>query len=60
MNKLVAVLAQAEGGALGLIGRAKTLTQYRGGNIPNAMAEIIVNLYNKGRRTRLLPEWTRV
>lgn len=59
LPKVITELAQLEGGALGLISRAKTLKSLRGGSIPNAMAEILTNLHNRGRRSRLLPEWTR-
>jgi hypothetical protein len=55
--KLVTELAKLEGGPLGLIGKAKQLRDIRGGLIPDAMAEILVNLHNKRRQTNRLPEW---
>jgi hypothetical protein len=58
-TKLISELAQLEGGAAGLIGKARNLNTFRGGGVSSAMAEILVSLHNKGRRVHLLPEWRR-
>lgn len=55
--KLIKELSLFPGGALGLIGRAKSLRDIRGGRNGDAMAEILVGLLNKGRRVKLLPPW---
>lgn len=57
VHKLVSELAQFEGGPLGVVGNARTLRQVSGGQITNAVAEIITNRHNKGRRTNRVPEW---
>lgn len=55
--KLVSELAQHKGGPLGLVGKAKGLRDFRGGKLSDALAEILVELLNKARRTNRLPEW---
>ena len=55
--KLVAELGQFTGGPRGLIGRAKSLRDIRGGRVSDAFAEIVVNLLNRRRRSNLLPDW---
>lgn len=55
--KLVAEMAQVKSGPRGLIGKAKGLRDYRGGRLSDALAEIVVELLNKQRRTNRLPEW---
>lgn len=55
--KLVNELATYGGGALNLVGRARSLRDFRGGTIGDAMAEHLVNLINKGRRVNRLPSW---
>lgn len=55
--KLVAELGQMQSGPRGLIGKAKGLREYRGGRLSDALAEIVVELCNKQRRTNRLPEW---
>lgn len=57
MPKLVSELAKHEGGPLSLIGKARQLRDIRGGRIQDAMAEILVNSYNKRRHSHRLPEW---
>jgi hypothetical protein len=58
-EKLVTELSHSEGGAGALIGKARNLNSFRGGGVASALAEILVNLHNKGRRTNVLPEWRR-
>lgn len=55
--KLVSELATFEGGPLGMVGNARTLRQVSGGNVVDAMAEIVTNLQNKGRRANRMPAW---
>lgn len=55
--KLTQELATFTGGARGLISRARSLREFRGGTIGDAMAENMVNLVNKGRRLHRLPDW---
>lgn len=57
--KIIGELAQLEGGPAGLIGKARNLNSFRGGGVASAMAEILVTMHNKGRRTNVLPEWRR-
>jgi hypothetical protein len=47
------VLAQAAGGASGLLGRGRTIREMRGGTIGGGVAEAIRALYNKGLRHKL-------
>lgn len=47
------------GGANGVYTDAKGLQGYRGGAIHNAVSEVVVNAYNKGRRTTgRIAEWS--
>ncbi|MCW2902233.1 MAG: hypothetical protein JWO67_4498 [Streptosporangiaceae bacterium] len=55
--KLVAGLSSFPGGPRALVGKAKGLRDLLGGKVGDSMAEILVNLLNKNRRTNLLPEW---
>lgn len=57
MPKLITELAKNEGGPLGLIGKARQLRDIRSGRIADAMAEILINQYNKRRHSNRLPEW---
>lgn len=58
LPKLVAQLAAYKGGPLGLVGSSKGLKDYRGGTLPDALAEVVVELINKGRRgPSRLPDW---
>lgn len=54
--KLTNELAKLQGGPLALVGKAKQLREIRSCRIADAMAEVLVNLHNKGRKIRL-PEW---
>lgn len=56
-QKIISELSQLEGGPAALIGKARNLNTFRGGGVSSAMAEILVTLHNKGRRTNVLPEW---
>lgn len=51
-------LAKYPGGANALLGAARGLSRIRSVSIPNAVADIVVEVYNRSRRTRALPPWT--
>lgn len=59
ISKLVSELASTEGGPQVLVGSAKSLSRVSSGTVGDAMAAILVNLHNKGRRTEKhkLPSW---
>lgn len=55
--KLIAELGKQEGGALGFSGRSKTFRESYGGTLRDAVAQTVIGLLNKGRRTKILPNW---
>jgi hypothetical protein len=55
--KLIAELQGFVGGARGLVGRARSLKEFRGGTIGDAMAEHLTHLVNSKRRINRLPSW---
>jgi hypothetical protein len=56
--KLIQQMAVFNGGARGLVSRARSLKDYRSGTVGDAMAEHMINLINKGkRRENWLPDW---
>lgn len=57
LRKLAVQLGGHDGGPIGLIGDARQLRRIRSGPTHEAMAEVLVNLVNKGRRTKRLPDW---
>lgn len=58
LDELSHRLSQYAGGSLALLGAARGLSRIRSVSIPNAVGDITVSEYNKGRRTRMLPPWT--
>lgn len=40
-----------------IIGKASAMRDAAGGTIPAHVAKVLVGMHNKGKRTRLLPEW---
>jgi hypothetical protein len=56
-QKLVNELAAIPGGPRGLVGRARSLKEFRRGIIGDAMAELLVNMINNKRRVNRLPSW---
>jgi hypothetical protein len=50
-------LAPVKGGAPGLLGNARALHEMSGRPVHHCVASIIVDIYNKGRRTDKLEEW---
>jgi hypothetical protein len=57
LRKLTVELAGHDGGPVGVIGDARQLKKLRADSVANAMAEVLVALVNKGRRTKKIPEW---
>jgi len=57
LAKLTAELGSCPGGPRGLVGKAKGLHQFRGGKLSDALAEVVVEMLNKNRRSNRLPEW---
>lgn len=58
LDEMCERLGKYPGGANALLGAARGLGKIRSVSIPNAVGDICVELYNKGRRTRMLPPWT--
>lgn len=56
-DNLVDRLARYPGGPGKLIGNARTLSDALGVTVAKAMAESLVELYNKAKSTRALPHW---
>ncbi|MET9262357.1 DUF6551 family protein [Amycolatopsis sp. NPDC004079] len=56
-RKLTVELAKHDGGPVGVIGDARQLKKLRSCRIGDAMAEVIVSMVNKGRKTRRIPDW---
>ncbi len=56
-KKLVDELTVFPAGARGLVGRARSLRDFRRGSIGDAMAELLVNMLNSKRRINRLPAW---
>lgn len=50
-------LASYAGGPMKLLGDGRGLAQFRKGAVATCVAEVIVNTYNRQRRTRGLPDW---
>jgi len=57
LRKLATDLSTHDGGPLGVIGDARQMRRLRSANIADAMAEVLVGMVNKGRRTKRIPEW---
>jgi len=47
---LIARMASFPGGASGILGRARGLQALVGGSVPAAVADVIIDVYNKGKR----------
>lgn len=50
-------LAAYEGGPAKLGGDARGLREYRGGNVANCVAELVTDVYNRGLKSRKLPQF---
>lgn len=56
---LIKKLATYPAGPAGLLGDARGRRQYQGGSVSGCVSESIVELYNRGRRSRVLETWRR-
>ncbi len=56
-KKLVDELTVFPAAARGLVGRARSLRDFRRGSIGDAMAELLINMLNSKRRVNRLPAW---
>lgn len=56
-KKLIDELTVIPGGPRGLVGRARSLKDFRRGTIADAMAEQLVSMVNNKRRVNRLPAW---
>lgn len=54
---LATKLAPIKGGAPGLLGNARALREMSGRPVHHCVASIVVDVYNKGRRTGKLDDW---
>ena len=54
---LIHKLSLSHAGAAGISADAKQLRELRGGSLQNNTADVIVGVYNRGRRSRKLPDW---
>jgi hypothetical protein len=57
LRKLTVELGRHEGGPIGVIGDARQLRKLRSCRVGDAMAEVIVSMVNKGRKTKRIPDW---
>lgn len=56
-DELLKKLAPFPGGPAGLLGRARGLRDIRGGSVANCVAAVIVDTYNKGKRSGAVADW---
>ena len=56
-KEMIKKLAPFPGGAPGLLGKGRSMQEVRGRPVHHCIASIIVDIYNKGRRTGKLDEW---
>lgn len=54
---LIDKLAPFPGGAPGLLGKGRAMQEVRGKTLHHCIAAIVVDVYNKGRRTGKLEDW---
>jgi len=57
LDVLIRKLSKYDGGPTALVGRSKELRSFIRTTVPNCVAELIVELYNTGLRTRKLSAW---
>lgn len=57
LRKLAVELGRHEGGPIGVIGDARQLKKLRSCRVADAMAEVVVSMVNKGRKTKKIPDW---
>jgi Family of unknown function (DUF6551) len=56
-DSMVKQLAGCDGGPETLYRRARGLREARGGNVANCVAELVTDIYNKGKKARRLPKF---
>lgn len=56
-RKLIDEMSVMPGGPRGLVGRARSLKDFRRGTIGDAMAELLINMINNKKRLNRLPSW---
>lgn len=56
-DHMVKQLAGCDGGPETLYRRARGLREARGGNVANCVAELVTDIYNKGKKARRLPKF---
>lgn len=56
-KSLASKLAPIKGGAPGLLGNARALREMTGRPVHHCVAALVVDIYNKGRRTEKLEDW---
>lgn len=54
---LIKKLAPFPGGAPGILGKGRAIQELRGRPVPHCIASLVVDLYNKGRKTGKLDAW---
>lgn len=59
LEELERKLAKFNGGPLGVLNRAKIRREMTNSTVWKAVAEVVVDIYNKGRRTTALPDFRR-
>lgn len=57
VDDLTKRLASMSGGPSGLLGKGRTMREMRGGSTARGVASVVVDAYNKGRRSSKLPDW---
>jgi len=57
VEELTERLTKYPAGSMGLLGKARGLKELVGGSLQGAIAELVVETYNKGRRTRAVQPW---
>lgn len=60
VDRLRDTLAKEAGGPQAMIGRARGNAQTRAITVPDSVADILVGLYNKRRKSGVVPQWTTV
>jgi hypothetical protein len=58
-DRLITVLKEYKGGPQTLTSEASQVSALRKGKVSMGVADILVNSYNKGRRSKTLAPWTR-
>jgi hypothetical protein len=58
-ESLTEKMTQVPQGLHGLLGKARTVRELKRGRIQVCLVEVLIGLYNSGKRKNLLPEWVR-